>query len=111
LSSIRSGGQVADATLALVTHTILTLQKRFGAYETLGELFRKTQQHLLELWERLITVFLKMVMQLVELLNVDIEELIEKLRQDSQASRKLLALLSFLRDDWDKSAETYKSNI
>lgn len=106
-------GQVADATLALVTHTILTLQKRFGAYETLGDLFRETQQHLLELtlWERLITVFLKMVMQLVELLNVDIEELIEKLLQDSQASRKLLALLSFLRDDWDKCEETYKSNI
>ncbi len=33
-------GQVAYTTLALVTHTVLTLQKRFGDYETMGILFR-----------------------------------------------------------------------
>ena len=54
-------GQIADATITLATHTILSLQKRFSAYETMGELFRETQQQLLELtlWERLIKVFIK----------------------------------------------------
>ncbi len=34
-------GQIADTTLALVTHKILTLQKRFGCYEAMGGLFCK----------------------------------------------------------------------
>ena len=87
-------GQIADATLTLATHTILTLQKRFGPYETMGELFR---QYLIELtlWERLIKVFMKMILQLVELLNIDIEETMDKLMQDNEASLKIKTLLPF----------------
>jgi len=56
-------GQIADATIILVTHTILSLQKRFNSYKTMGELFRETQQQLLELtlWKRLIKVFFIML--------------------------------------------------
>ncbi len=88
-------GQVADVTITLVTHTILSLQKRFSSYETMGELFRETGQHLLELtlWERLVKVFLKMVIQLAMILNVDVEEIIEKLMQSDQTSKQLLAIL------------------
>ena len=58
-------GQIADITITLATHTILSIQKRFSSYETMGELFRETQQHLLELtlWERLVKVFFKMILQ------------------------------------------------
>jgi len=88
-------GQVADVTITLATHTILSLQKRFSSYETMGELFRETGQHLLELtlWERLVKVFLKMVIQLAMILNVDVEEIIEKLMQSDQTSKQLLAIL------------------
>ena len=88
-------GQIADVTITLATHTILSLQKRFSSYETMGELFRETGQHLLELtlWERLVKVFLKMVIQLAMILNVDVEEIIEKLMQSDQTSKQLLAIL------------------
>ena len=96
-------GQIADATLTLITHTVLTLQKRLGAYETIGGLFRETQQHLIELtlWERILEIFIKMLRQLLEILNIDIEETMEKLIQNDEASKRLLAMLNAL-NEWDK---------
>ena len=92
--------QIADATMALKTHTILTLQRRFEAYETMGELFRESQQHLLELtlWEGILKVFIKMLQQLLEILSIDIEETIEKIMQSERAGIQLLAMLSTLSD-------------
>jgi hypothetical protein len=93
-------GQIADTTLTLITHTVLTLQKRFGSYETMGELFRETQQYLLELtlWERLLRVFYKMILQLFEIIDIDLEEVISTLLKDNEASRKLKIMLSALSD-------------
>ena len=82
-------GQIADVTITLATHTIFSLQKRFNSYETMGELFRETQLHLLELtlWERLVKVFLKMVTQLATILNIDVEEMTEKLMKSDQTNK------------------------
>ena len=93
-------GQVADATLTLVTHTILSLQKRFSSYETMGELFRETQQQLLELtlWERLLKAFVRLIVQLFEVLGIEIEEIMGRLLQDNEASRKLRIILSALAE-------------
>ena len=98
-------GQIADATITLITHTILTLQKRFGSYETMGELYRATQQHLLELtlWERLIKVFLKMLVQLTMILEIDFEEIMDKLMQNNQTSNQLMAMLKALSEFEDNS--------
>jgi hypothetical protein len=41
-------GQIADASLTLITCTILERYKRFEDYETLGQLFRITREELLE---------------------------------------------------------------
>jgi len=93
-------GQIADATMALITHTILTLQRRFEAYETMGELFRESQQHLLELtlWERILKVFIKILQQLSEILTIDIDETIEKIMQSEKAGKQLLAMLTALNE-------------
>jgi hypothetical protein len=106
-------GQIADATLTLVTHTILTLQKRFGSYETLGELFRETQQYLLELTllERLIRLLVNMVLQLIEILDIEIEDVIKKLMNNDEASRKLRAMLSVLTEYKDKTEKSDKTVI
>ena len=94
-------GQIADATIILVTHTILSLQKRFNSYKTMGELFRETQQQLLELtlWKRLIKVFFTMLVQMAAILNIDMESLIEKLMQSDQTSNQLLVMLKALDED------------
>jgi hypothetical protein len=91
-------GQIGDTTLTLITHIILTLQKRFGSYETMGELFRETQQHLLELtlWERLLQVYIKMLIEITCILNINIDEVMERLMQNNETSRKLNAMLSAL---------------
>jgi hypothetical protein len=98
-------GQIADAAITLITHTILTLQKRFGAYETMGELFRDTQRHLLELtlWERLIKVFLKLLVRLTMILEIDFEEIMEKLMQNNQTGNQLMAMLKALSEFEDNS--------
>jgi len=106
-------GQIADVTITLATHTILSLQKRFSSYETMGELFRETQQHLLELtlWERLVKVFLKMVIQLAMILNVDVEEIIEKLMQSDQTSKQLLAILKVVVEFKDNGQNNDKTVV
>jgi hypothetical protein len=95
-------GQIADTTLTLITHTVLSLQKRFEAYETMGGLFRETQQHLIELtlWERILEIFIKLLHQLVEILNIDIEETMETIMQNDKKSKQLLSMLNALKD-WD----------
>lgn len=106
-------GQVADITITLATHTILSLQKRFSSYETMGELFRETQQHLLELtlWERLVKVFLKMVIQLAMVLNIDVEKIMEKLLQNDQASKQLLAILKTVIQFEDNAQNEGKTDM
>jgi hypothetical protein len=106
-------GQVADVTITLATHTILALQKRFVSYETMGELFRETQQHLLELtlWERLVKVFLKMLVQLTTILNVDMEEMIEKLMQSDRTSKQLLAILKVVDEFEDNDKNNDKTAV
>jgi len=106
-------GQIADITITLVTHTILSLQKRFSAYETMGELFRETQQHLLELtlWERLISVFFKILVELAVILNIEIEEIMEKLLQGDQASKQLMAMLRALSEFEDNDQNSNKTVV
>jgi hypothetical protein len=98
-------GQIADATLVFITHTILTLQKRFGAYETTGELFRESQQSLLELtlWQRILKTFISILENLLEILDIDIEQVIIKIMKDEKASTKLLTLLSIMQKENENS--------
>jgi hypothetical protein len=74
-------GQIADATLALITHAVLTLNKRFEDYETIGEIYRQVQQDLLELtlYERLLRILAKVVLVLAEIFGIDITEGMEKM--------------------------------
>ena len=99
-------GQIADTTLAFITYTILNLQRRFEAYETMGELFRESQGYLIELnlWERILNIFIRLLHQLMELLSIDIEETMERLLMDDKAGKKLLAIMNV----WKEDAETYE---
>jgi hypothetical protein len=103
-------GQIADATIALITHTILTLQRRFEAYETMGELFRETQQQLLELtlWERILKAFIKMLRELMEILSIDLEETIEKIMASNHNDNKLLKMLEVLSENPNNDEYNHK---
>jgi hypothetical protein len=90
--------QIASLTITLITHTVLTLEKRFNSYQTMGELFRKTQKQLFEftLWERLNVVILEIINLLMELCEIDIDELMERIlgneKYEMQYNVMLMAL-------------------
>ncbi|GHV60817.1 hypothetical protein FACS1894195_0230 [Bacteroidia bacterium] len=88
-------GQVADVTLALLTHTILTLKKRFHSYETMGVLFREIQSKLLEatIYERIYKLFLKLVAELLEYFGTDVNETIGRIINDDKTSKRVLVML------------------
>lgn len=94
-------GQIADTTLVLVTHTILTLKKRFGEYETMGDLFREIQQSLIKLtlWERILKIFIKMLNRLLEIFDIEIEDVLEKLMRDKKTGGEILAILNVISKD------------
>jgi len=89
-------GQIADASLTMITYTILTLYKRFEAYETLGALFRDTQKEMLEktLCERIEIVILKILHDLLEILSIDIEQTLYLLTASDKASKEIIILLN-----------------
>ena len=105
-------GQIADTTLVFVTHTILTLQKRFGCYETMGGLFRQVQQGLLELtlWQRLVKAFIQMVTHLLDFLCIDIEQTMRKISENSN-DKRLAEIMLILENISNKHQKTDKADF
>jgi len=79
--SLDFDAQIADTTIRMIQYLILTFKKRFEYYETLGGVFRHSQEMLQEmvLAERLWLLFLAIVKEIGELLDIDVTELIEKM--------------------------------
>ena len=91
--------QIASLTITMITHTVLTLEKRFNSYQTMGELFRKTQKQLFEftLWERLNIVILEIINLLMELCEIDIDELMERILGNEQYEMQYNVMLIALK--------------
>jgi len=89
-------GQIADATLTMITYTILSLYKRFESYETLGALFRHTQKEMLEktLYERIEEMILKILGDLLETLCIDVEETLYRLASSEKAAKEIVIMLN-----------------
>ena len=89
-------GQIADATLTMITYTVLSLYKRFESYETLGALFRDTQKDMLEktLYERIELVILKILCELLEILGIDMEETLYLLTSSDKAAKEVIVMLN-----------------
>ena len=75
--------------------TILALNKRFEAYETLGALFRDTQNEMLEktLCQRIELVILKILRDLLEFLCLDVEETLYRMMSSGKVAREIMVLL------------------
>ena len=92
--------QVADTTICLMQYILLALHKRFESYETIGGVFRNSKQAMLELtlYDRIFEVFLKIMKDLVDLLEIEYEVIIEKLlTKDSSA--QIIAILNSIKVD------------
>ncbi len=90
--------QIADCTLCLMTHMVLTLGQRFNEYEALGELFRATRREMFELtqWRRTLEIIKNLLNVLAVKLCINVANTMENLMQGTQAVRELEAILSVL---------------
>ena len=105
-------GQIADTTLVMITHVILTLNKRFEDYETMGALFRDIQQDLLELtlYERIIQIMAKVVIALAEMFGIDINEGMERMVKNENIPDQLIKVVMELNKTWDNCPENANSD-
>ena len=99
-------GQIADATMTMITYTILSLYKRFEAYETFGALFRDTKQSMLEqtLCERIEMVVLKILCELLEILSIDVEDTLYRLTSSDKTANEVIVLLNAI-NQFNNNAE------
>ena len=88
--------QIADTTLRMIQYLILSFKKRFESYETLGGVFRHSKQLLQEmvLAERLWFLFLEIIREVGETLEIDVTDLIEKMIWYKKTENIIYKLLS-----------------
>ncbi len=79
-SSSDFDGQIADATLSMIQHIMLTFFKRMNYQQSFGELFKAISGEMVEssLAEKLWNIFLQVIKELGEVLNLDIFEIHEQ---------------------------------
>jgi len=87
--------QIADMTIVISTYLMLTLRRRFQAYEGLGKIFVDVQHELIEftLWERIFGLFLELHASALIKWNIDIELLMKDIILDDAEQLFILAIL------------------
>ena len=93
--------QIADSTLCMMTHMVLTLAKRFGEYETMGELFREQRESLLALtlWKRILGIIERLLAALSELLAINVHETICMIAAGQTDLEKMIGIAKLLSPD------------
>lgn len=106
--------QVADCTIVLIVHTLITLENRFSNYETLGGLFSEIADQLtiMTLWERIILLIVKIMKAISKLISEPIFELVRRLIVMNHGEIKAMfniikSELIFESKNSDKSALIY----
>lgn len=87
--------QIADTTISMLQYNIFSLAKRFGAYETLGELFREARESITELTvcHRIWGFFLELISIISDFFEIDPDELIEKIIAANTKDNRLIRLM------------------
>jgi hypothetical protein len=98
--------QIADATIAMMQYTMLSLSKRFNAYETMGCLFADAKSSMLELTlaERYWGLMQEVISEICEVLDLCPEDLMEKLFADGKEQTVVTRLLKGYIDENAKKA-------
>jgi hypothetical protein len=87
--------QIADVSIVICAYLMLTLRRRFQAYEGLGKIFVDVQHELIEftLWERIYGLFLELQVSILKKWNVDLELIMKNVIMDEAEQLFLLAIL------------------
>ena len=88
--------QIADATITMIQHILLTLKFRFEHYETKGALFSHIREGIIEsrLNERLWGLFIELI-RVLEVLFEDVDEMdiLQRILEDDRAYEMISRLL------------------
>jgi hypothetical protein len=89
--------QIADTTISMLQYNTLSFVKRFIDYETMGELFRqtKTETLMLTIAEQIWKYLIEILQIIVEIFEIEMDEIIEKLVEENLAIIKLINLENF----------------
>ena len=94
-------GQIADTTITLIQHILLTLRYRFDHYESMGALFSGVKEGLISyrLNERLWGLFIELL-KLIEtvFIEIDEEQLLERIIHNDKVYEKLVIILDPLNN-------------
>ena len=84
--------QIADCTIALITHTLVSLENRFANYETLGGLYTEidTQIALMTLWQRILKLIITLMKILATIISEPIIEVVRRIIIRNHSEIKLL---------------------
>ncbi|HNY01281.1 MAG TPA: transposase [Bacteroidales bacterium] len=88
--------QIADISIIMMTYIILSLKRRFQAYETIGGAFREIQHELIEetLAERLWGLFIEILSSVFPMLEIDPDALIDLMLQDDRFENSFVNFLA-----------------
>lgn len=92
-------GQIADCTLCFITYIVLALEKRFTAYETMGEMFRAEKEQLLALtlWNRLLSCMEKLLTALAESLGTEPMQILQGLLNNEECAKQITVMADALQ--------------
>jgi HEPN domain-containing protein len=84
--------QIAATTISMIQYNLLAVAKRYAAYESLGELFRRANADTVQLTinEKIWQIILEIATVLADLLEIEHDVFIEKLLSDNEKIRKIL---------------------
>ncbi|NCB44854.1 MAG: transposase [Clostridia bacterium] len=87
--------QIAGISIVISVYLMLTLRKRFQAYEGLGKIFIDVQHEIIEftLWERIWGLFLELQMSILKAWDIDLEKVISDVILDDTVLKFLTIIL------------------
>lgn len=99
--------QIADTTLCFITYTVMALEKRFGEYETMGEVFACLKEEVMAatLWKRILACLERLLNVLAERLGISAGELIQSVICDEGAAEDCEIMARALEDSRRKTEE------
>ena len=88
-------GQIASFTCVFLVYIMVSLRRRFSAYESMGDLFRKIESEILEttLTERLWVMFIELQHSILQVMGISFEDLIQMMMSNDKIEEKMIGML------------------
>lgn len=87
--------QIADISVSMIQYNIFSLAKRFSSYETLGGLFNKTKDMMIELTicKRIWGFILELLALLADIFELDLEEVMARIIELPEQENRFLKIM------------------